>query len=218
MLKFEKHCSREQGGRGLKPWPASEHTWTASTHLCLHLNVRYTPVHNLDGRHAPLPTPGQQVHTCAYTWTAGAHLCIHLDGRCTPVLTPGQHVHTYAYTGHHVHTCAYTWMACTHLGIVTGEIRAVSASLSGAAVRAARPIPLLSQRVSPPKHLHLIPFCPILTLGPLPQASSGVHRRAALGVLTFTGHTIRHDGIARKAGAHGCVPNDAAHLLTGPVV
>lgn len=37
-------------------------------------------------------------------------------------------------------------------------------------------------------------------------------------VLTFTGHTVCHDGIARKAGAHGCVPNNAAHLLTRPIV
>ena len=42
--------------------------------------------------------------------------------------------------------------------------------------------------------------------------------RAAPVVLTFTGHTIRHDGIARKAGAHSCVPNDTAHLLAGPIV
>lgn len=36
--------------------------------------------------------------------------------------------------------------------------------------------------------------------------------------LTFTGHTVRHDGVTRKAGAHCCVPDDAAHLLAGPIV
>ena len=50
------------------------------------------------------------------------------------------------------------------------------------------------------------------TASPVPARSGG--RRG----LTFTGDAIRHDGVAREAGAHGRVPDDPTDLLAGPVV
>lgn len=101
---------------------------------------------------------------------------------------------------------------------VHGDMRGLWVSYLGLFIKVAKPFPSLTFQVLDLDHL-LHSVCPISTLGPdhrKLRCATGM--RVTPMVLTFTGHTIRHDGIAGKAGAHGCVSNNAAHLLARPIV